>query len=344
MKLGLSYVVIRTHALIANLLSQAQTQRLAESKDVEEFLERLAETPYGRITVEGTSMVPIALERVFYEKFLERVLKIVDLTPQKIGDFLQTYYYLRFETLNLKRIIRGKFSGLPSEKILESLVPINPYLVPSYRELADSASVGEAVNRLKGTPYSEVITKLKLYEQYEAIWPLELVLNHVFANAIFEAVKNLPERDRRIVYNIVEYEADIENFLVAMKQRQGSKSGANLEEIFPATYSISLEKLREVIETKDLKKVIESLGESYAKVLSPIYTGDVALIRTGLRRHKYETVTSGKATNAFGFNVIMAYLVYSEIEKDNLVGVGWGKAQGISSQELMKYVVIPRPS
>ena len=298
MKLGLSYVVIRTHALIANLLSQAQTQRLAESKDVEEFLERLAETPYGRITVEGASMVPIALERVFYEKFLERVLKIVDLTPQKIGDFLQTYYYLRFETLNLKRIIRGKFSGLPSEKIMGSLVPINPYLVPSYRELADSASVGEAVNRLKGTPYSEVITKLKLYEQYEAIWPLELVLNHVFANAIFEAVKTLPERDRRIVYNIVEYEADIENFLVAMKQRQGSKSGANLEEIFPATYRISLEKLREVIETKDLKKVIESLGESYAKVLSPIYTGDVALIRTGLRRHKYETVTSGKATNA----------------------------------------------
>ena len=106
MKLGLSYVVIRTHALIANLLSQAQTQRLAESKDVEEFLERLAETPYGRITVEGTSMVPIALERVFYEKFLERVLKIVDLTPQKIGDFLQTYYYLRFETLNSDEVIR----------------------------------------------------------------------------------------------------------------------------------------------------------------------------------------------------------------------------------------------
>jgi len=343
MKPGFSYVVIRTHALIANLLSQAQTQRLAESKNVDGFLERLAETPYGRITVEGASAVPIALERVFYGKFLERVLKIVDLTPQKIGDFLKTYYYLRFETLNLKRIIRGKFSDLTSEKIIESLVPISPYLVPSYKELADSASVDEAVNRLKGTPYSEVITKLKLHEQFEAIWPLELALNHVFAKTIFEAVKTLPERDRRIIYDVVEYEVDIENFLAAMKQRQESKTGAKPEELFPATYGISLEKLREVIETKDLKRIIESLGESYAKVLSPIYKGDVALIRTGLRRHKYETVTSGKATNAFGFNVIMAYLVYSEIEKDNLVGIGWGKAQGISSQELMKYVVIPRP-
>jgi vacuolar-type H+-ATPase subunit C/Vma6 len=37
----------------------------------------------------------------------------------------------------------------------------------------------------------------------------------------------------------------------------------------------------------------------------------------------------------------MAYLIYSEIEKDNLVGIAWGKDQGISSQELLKYVVIP---
>jgi vacuolar-type H+-ATPase subunit C/Vma6 len=95
-----------------------------------------------------------------------------------------------------------------------------------------------------------------------------------------------------------------------------------------------------VVETKDLKKVIESLDQKYVRVLSPIYEGDVALIRTGLRRHKYETVTSARASNEFGFNVIMAYLIYSEIEKDNLVGIAWGKAQGIPP-ELLKYVVIP---
>jgi vacuolar-type H+-ATPase subunit C/Vma6 len=341
MNLDLSYVVIRTHARIADLLKNEQIQRLAESKDVEEFLERLSKTTYGQISIEGTEMVPVALEKAFYEKFLERILEIVDLTPHKMGDFLKTYYYLRFETLNLKRIIRGKFSGISPGENMASLVPINPYLIRSYKELTESVSVSEVVNNLKGTPYSGVASRLNLYEKYDIIWPLELALNQIFATSIFENAKALPSHDRQVIRNIVEYEADIENFLVAVKQRQGLRAEINFEEIFPVTYRISLDKLREVVETKDLKKVIESLDQKYVKVLSPIYEGDVALIRTGLRRHKYETVTSARASNEFGFNVIMAYLIYSEIEKDNLVGIAWGKAQGIPPQELLKYVVIP---
>ena len=65
MKLDLTYVVIRAHARIANLLNHQQTQRLTESKDVQEFLDRLAETSYGRISIEGAEVVPIALEKVF---------------------------------------------------------------------------------------------------------------------------------------------------------------------------------------------------------------------------------------------------------------------------------------
>ncbi len=257
--------------------------------------------------IEGAEVVPIALEKVFYEKFLERVLTIIDLTPQALGDILKTYYYLRLETLNLKRILRGKFSGLPPTKILESLVPISPYQIRSYNELAELGSVNEVVQHLKGTPYSGLISKLNLFEKNEAIWPLELELSHIFASSIFEVVKSLPAKNRPVIHNIVEFEADIENFLVAVKQRQGTKTEIKLEEIFPATYGISLDKLREVMETKDLKNVIQGLGKTYVKVLSPIYEGDVALIRTGLRRHKYEVITSARASDEFGFNVIMAY-------------------------------------
>ncbi len=342
MKMGLNYVLIRTHAMIADLLTQEQTRRLAEAEGVPDFLDRLAKTPYGRISVEGAARVPIALERAFYGKFIERILRIVDLTPAKIGEFLQAYYYMRFEVLNLKRILRGKFSGLPDDEIRESLVPIEPYLVPSYEWLIGAGSVEEAVGRLEGTPYSGVQGRLGLYEEHEALWPLELGLNHIFANAVFMAVRELPARDRRVVHNIVEFEADIENFLVAVKQRGAPVSELELKEMFPATYGIGLGKLREVIEARGLRPVVEGLGSPYSEVLSHIYAGDVAMIRTQLKRHKYETARLAKAADNFGFNVIMAYLVYSEIEKDNLVGIAWGKTQGLPSEELLKYVVIPR--
>ncbi|MBN1682745.1 V-type ATPase subunit [Candidatus Bathyarchaeota archaeon] len=339
MNLGLDYVVIRSHALISNLLTIQQINDLADSKNVEEFLEQLSKTPYGRIEINDAGTVAITLEKVFYEKFVERVLKIIDLTPQKIGDFLKSYYYLRFETLNLKRIIRGKFSGQKPDEIFYTLIPINPYLIPNYEKLVNSVDIDEILEHLKDTTYSDVNKQKKLFNQYNAIWPIELALNHIYAKTIFRNVQNLPERDRRIIYKIVEYETDIENFLFAVKQSQEEKIDLNLEEVFPATYNLSIEKLREVIESENLKKVIESLDEHYSKVLSLIYSGDVALIRTGLRHYKCKIVSNALAVNEFGFNAIMAYLIYSEIEKDNLVGIGWGKAQGISSEDLMKYMV-----
>ena len=328
--------------MIADLLDHDQMQRLADSESIPDFVDRLAETPYGRISLEGEERIPIALERIFYEKFLERVLKIVNLTPQKIGEFLQSYYYLRFEILNLKRILRGKFSGQPNEEIKESLVPIQSYLVRDYQPLIEAASVEEVVEQLKGTPYAPLTSELTYFKENEALWRLELALNHIFAKSIFKAVQALPKRDRRLVHRIVEFEADVENFLIAVKQRSSGATDMNLAEMFPATYGIGLDKIKEVAEGKDLKTIIDGLSESYSDVLSPIYGGDVALIRTRMRRNKYETANSARAANEFGFNVIMAYLVYSEIEKDNLVGLGWGKTQGLSSENLMKYVIIPK--
>ena len=343
MKLGLPYVVIRTHALIADLLTHDQMQRLADAQDIPDYVDKLAETPYGKISLEGEERIPIALERIFYEKFLERVLKIVNMTSQKIGAFLQSYYSLRFETLNLKRILRGKFSEQPNKEIVESLVPIKPYLVKDYMPLIEAESVEAVVKQLKGTPYASLISELEYYIEHEALWRLELELNHIFSKSIFESVQSLPSKDRRLVHNIVEFEADIENFLIAVKQRSSSvKTDVNLKEMFPATYGINLDVIRKVVEGEDLKSVIGKLNESYSNVLSPIYGGDVALIRTNLKQVKYKTANRARASNDYGFNVIMAYLVYSEIEKDNLVGLGWGKTQGLQSDELMKYVIIPR--
>jgi len=65
MKLGLSYVVIRTHALIADLLTHDQMQQLADSESIPDFLDKLTETPYGKISLVGEEHIPIALERIF---------------------------------------------------------------------------------------------------------------------------------------------------------------------------------------------------------------------------------------------------------------------------------------
>jgi len=338
---GLSYVVIKSHSLMADLLTPEQMRALAQQETLEDFVEQLADASYGRISTETDGDVSMALEKVFYQKFIERMMGIVDLAPTNIGDFLQSYYYLRFEAINLKRIIRGKFSGLPTSKIIEFLIPITPYRVESYEEIVGAETFQDAVRRLEGTQYESLVSSLELSDRYDALWPVEIALNYLSARVIFKSLERLPQSDRGLVRRIVHAEADVENFLVAAKQRGAREDAYSPEEMFPTTYGISLDILREAIEADDLRTVIQGLNPPYNEILTPLYEGDVALIRSRLRQHVYDIAHRGRATNDFGFNVVMAYLVFSEIEKDDLVGIAWGKTQGIAAEDILKYLAIP---
>jgi V/A-type H+-transporting ATPase subunit C len=338
----MTYVVLRAHARISGLLTEEQMQTLADTRDVDEFLTKLIDTPYGRITLEDKSRPDISLERIFYQKFIERIEKIVELTPKKIGDFLMGYYQMRFEVVNLKRILRGKFSNATEDEIRLSLIPISAYQVASYEDLVKADNLESVVESLRGTPYARISEQMDLYEEHDALWPLELMLNYLNDTVILKAVEKLPTKNRLIVRKLVELETDIENVLIAIKQRGTKGKTLNIDELFPATYNIKVSHLNDIIEAENIRPVIQDLGSPYAEILGPIYEGDVALIRTYLRRVKYDHVTASKLSDEYGFNVIMAYLVYSEIEKDNLVGLAWGKTQGLMPKELLKYVVIPR--
>jgi len=107
------------------------------------------------------------------------------------------------------------------------------------------------------------------------------------------------------------------------------------------TYVIGLDLLREIINTGDIKPIIQGLNPPYNEIMTPLYEGDVALIRSRLRQHIYNLAKSERAKNDFSFNVVMAYLIFSEIEKDDLVSISWGNTQKIAKEDILKYLVIP---
>jgi len=339
MNLGIDYAVLRTHARIAELLNKKQIQYLAEADGIDEFLERLKDTPYGEVEVKRDDKIALNLEKVFVKKFIERIEEIVKITPTEMGIFLQAYFNLRFEILNIKRILRGKFTQAKVEEITESLIPIEPYLIRDYEPLINAASLEDAVKALDGVIYESLIDRLELYKRHDALWPLELELNYIYARHILRLTQKLPSKDRHIVNSLVKYETDIENILIAIKRR--GKPDIDIDSLFPVTYGVRKEELKAFIEEEDLNKAIDKLEEPYRSVLDPIKRGDVALVRAMLRKGKYEAATRARAGNQFGFNVILAFLVYSEIEKDNLVGLSWGEVQGLSPEQLLKYIVIP---
>jgi vacuolar-type H+-ATPase subunit C/Vma6 len=260
-----------------------------------------------------------------------------------MGRFFQAYYYLRFEVLNLKRILRGKFSELPVEEIKDYLVPMEPYQAPSYEGLVEAEGFEETVAMLRGTPYSGVEASLEFVRQYDALWPMEQSLNHLYALTVLKSLDSLSRDDRSLVQSILRFEVNVENLLNAIKHRRLRKEdqeAQKLGELFPITFDIDLGKIKALIDADDLRTAIKNLGEPYSEILSPIYEGDVALIRARVRSYTYEIVSHARAVDNFGFNVVMAYLIFSELEKNDLVGIAWGITQGIPAEEMTKYLAV----
>jgi V/A-type H+-transporting ATPase subunit C len=342
---GLAYVVIRCHAMRAELIDPEAMRSLAESRDMEEFLGLLSQTRYQEIIEEaGDGASAVALERVFHQKLVERLDRVIRVAPTGMAEFLRVYYYMRLEVQNLKRILRGKSSEAPIERIKRHLIPVSPYLSVDFDDLVGAETIADSVNLLGKTVYAPIKKGLALCEKYDALWPIEAWLNQIYIESVQESLSKISSEDRVMVRQIVEVETDVENLLSAINWRRMARKQPSLpplESIFPLTYGTSLRTIKELIEGRDPGDVVRGLGAPYAEILEPIIDDDVALVRTNLHKHIYEAAREGRARDDFGFPCVMSYLVSCDIERGDLVSIAWGKEHELESKRILKYTVLP---
>ena len=344
MSLGLSYVVVRCHAMRAELIDPETMRSLAEARDMKEFLGLLSQTRYQETIGEaGEEVSAVALERAFYQKLVERLDRVVRVAPTGMAEFLRAYYHMRLEVQNLKRILRGKFSEAPIERIKRHLIPVSPYLSVDFDDLVGAETMADSVDLLGRTVYAPIKESLVLCEKYDALWPIEARLNQIYGESVQESLSKISSGDRGMVRQIVEVEMDVENLLSAINWRRMTREQPSppLLESFPLTYGISLRIIKELIEGGDVGDVVKGLGAPYAEIVEPVIVDDVALVRTNLRRHGYEAARDGRLRDDFGFPSIMSYLISCDVERGDLVSIAWGKEHELESRRILRYTVLP---
>ena len=342
---GLSYVVVRCHAMRAELIDPKTLRSLAEARDMEEFLGLLSQTRYKEIIEEeGEGVSAVELERAFYQKLLERLDRVVRVAPKGMAEFLRAFYYMRLEVQNLKRILRGKSSETSIERIRRYLIPVAPYLSVDFDDLVGAETMADAVNLLGRTVYAPIKESLGLWEKYDALWPLEARLNQIYVESVQGSLSKISSEDREMVRQIVEVEMYVEDMLSAInwtRMAGEQPSLPPLESVFPLTYGTSLRTIKELIEGRDHGDVVKGLVAPYAEIVEPIIVDDVALVRTNLRRHAYEVAREGRVRDDFGFPCVMSYLVSCDVERGDLVSIAWGKEHELESGKILKYTVLP---
>ena len=342
---GLAYVVVRCHAMRAELIDPETMRSLTEARDMKEFLGLLSQTQYQeRMEEAGEGVSSIALEMAFYQKLIERLDRVVRVAPTGMAEFLRAYYHMGLEVQNLKRILRGKSSEAPMERIKSHLIPVSRYLSVDFDDLVGAETMVDAVNLLGRTVYAPIKESLGLWEKYDALWPIEARLNQIYVESVQASLSKISSEDRGMVRQIVEVETDVENLLSAINWRRRAREQPSLpplNSIFPLTYRTSLRTIKEVIEGRDPSDVVKGLGTPYAEIVEPLIDDDVALVRINLRRHAYEAAREGRARDDFGFPCVMSYLISCDVERSDLVSIAWGKEHELESKRILKYTVLP---
>jgi len=326
----------------AELLAPEVMKTLALTKDMEEFLGFLSQTLYHEDLGEGRGGVKAReLEKIFNQRFLNRLERVIRFCPEALSKFLITYFFLKLEIHNLKRVLRGKFSKLPVNRIREFLIPLGPFQSISFEELLMAEDLEGFIDLLRNTPYAPLKESLVLCGKYDVLWPIEVRFNYLYVESIHAILSKIPMVDRSRIRRMVEIEADVENLLLAINWRDAEKVLPSLESVFQHAYGLPHEKIKELTEWTDLGEVIRGLTSPYMEILEPVLVKDFALVRTNLRRHIYEMAERGRVRNDFDLPCIMSYFISCEVEKEDLAAIAWGKEQEVEPKRILTYSVLP---
>ncbi len=204
------YVVVRCHAMVQELLDIGKLSLIINSQNVEEFNENLMGTPYGkRIDTLPTDARAIDYERVFQALFLERLERILKVSPEDYISYLNIYYLLRMEIINLKRILRGKYTKLSRERIQETLLPIPPQRIESIEALLDADNVEEMVNLMKKSIYYYPLSnRLEDFKKTDNLGILTVELDNIYLDTLKETIAKTSSINQNLLNTLMNLEVN----------------------------------------------------------------------------------------------------------------------------------------
>jgi V/A-type H+-transporting ATPase subunit C len=334
--------VIKTHSLLADLLSPRQLISLMKAESAETFIQLLSKTPYAQILM-TSEINSIVLEKVFHQVFVNRIATLWNIVPTNIAQFIQTYY-MKFEVFNLKRIIQGTFHETAPHQIEDALLCTTLPSSTFFHNLVNLQSLDEIISRIEKDRFSLPSQYIELSQQYGELWPLELALDQHYASAMRKAIQALPKAVRDFAINIAGVEIDVNTLLFAVSHKrilQKQARGIVVKNYFSAPFRFPLNRITEIIESDNSNTVINKLPKPYPQILAPVYQSKELQVLVKLRQYLYEEARRRRMLNDFKYNVIFSYLVFCEIEKYNLLGLALELTQHVARDDGLQYIVLP---
>jgi len=342
-----AYACTRVKAKKRFLLSRDTYARLLVM-DLYEIGRFLGETQYrdemARYAAKygGASLIEVAVTRNLATTYSDILSYTTGHLREMVSDYLR-----RWDTFNVKTVLRGKVTKARDDEVIETLVPAGAFSESYLRSLVAMSTIQEVMDALSKEPalaltpelVREVVESGRL-AQFED--HLDKTMYYDLLHVIEET--NIPDQ---LLRQFVRREIDVTNLKVLLKLKaERIPEDVIGRYLIPGGLEFNIEKLRGIAQQEGMSPVLEEIEKSSmfesVKPALERFKEDKKLSGITIALDKALIGTSEKFAHFYPLSVlpIANYMVRKKVEVDNIRIIARGKESGLSNKVIEELLVV----
>lgn len=336
------FASVKSYSQRGRLLSKAELQTLAESRDMDELITRIKNTKYA----DAVSKITKPMTAAKIESALRSELADIHYSIAKAAGGLDILdaYYMKFLISNLKTILKGKALGKSQEEIemhlnlhAEELIGQRDIIVKALT----SRDLEEAVSSLSTVEFGEEMAKtVSLYNDKKNIQIFDVFLDKILYQHLGRAMRSSGDRDAG---RIVGMDIDFYNIMSILRGKFWGLDEEQIQSlIVTQTPSVPKELLGKLISSDSVRGVFDELSTSRYRDLIP-QTEDnmdaVSAFEHAFEMALYKTVNRS-FTKMFSFATVVGITKLTTYEVRNIAAIAFAVEQKIDSHTTMSRLIV----
>lgn len=334
------YASVKSFSQRGKLLSRADLQAFAESRDLDELVTRIKNTTYS----DAVSKISKPLTAEKLETALKSHLADVHFSIAKTaGDKVLDAYYLKFITWNLKLILKGRILKRTQEE-LEPKINLHAEELIKQRDVILKALVAkdleETVASLAGTIFGEDVAKaVSLYNETGNLQVIDTYFDKILIKQLSRSLQLSNDRD---LSRLVTIDIDFYNLLGVLRGKFWGLGQEQIQDLMVSyTPSAPKDLLGRMANAGTLKDAFNELATTRYKDLIP-QQDDIGAISEFERA--FEIMSYKNASTSFtkmfsaGTSVGITKLTGYEIR--NIAAIAFAVEQSIPAQTTMSKLIV----
>ena len=336
------FTTVKSFSQRGKLLSRADLQTLAESRDLDELVTRVKNTKY----LDSVSSItkPYTAEKI--EGAMRMHLADIQnsITKSSGGAKVLVAYFQKFLITDLKLILKGKVLGKSQEEI-EAYVNLLAEELVKQRDVILKAlmakDLDEAASNLGSLDFSADITKaITLYNETKNIQVFDAYFDKILYQNISNAVRNSGDQD---VSHIFGMDIDFYNIMSVLRGHFWELEDQKIEDLL-VTPTVTTPKhlLERMTAAENIADALDELSSTRYKDLIPESEDDAEMISKF--EHSFEMATykavNGSFSKMFSFATTVAISKLIAYEIRNISAIAFAVEQKIPIETTMAKLII----